>query len=404
MPNINQTTPARIEFAVEWRSRNVHHMDRRLFDKIDFWRDIIPPGLSDKLMGATPSAHYQTFYAAGELVAPYDGKNVCGIAKKTFERLFHQRVGITPLTGRFYPRGIIAGAIGGFKEDRNPFRFLGDDNDKYIVDLNHPLAKYPLSVHAHVIEHLNEKEERSGCSHDVVNDLCGQGPGMQAALSDRLTDFFTADAFSRPDPTDDSLFYLEPRIVDHLDSTAREQVQELYSRFLQPGMRVLDFMSSVNSHMPAAAADIDVTGLGMNKEELEQNPRLNDYVVHDVNKLGTLPFDDTQFDACLCTVSVEYLVDPLTVFSELARVLKPGAPLVMTFSNRWFPPKVVKVWTQLHSFERMGLVLDYLTQTGEFYNLHTESIQGLPRPQDDKYYRSMLLSDPIFAVWAYKMQ
>ena len=28
----------------------------------------------------------------------------------------------------------------------------------------------------------------------------------------------------------------------------------------------------------------------------------------------------------------------------LSRLLRPGGRFVVTFSNRWFPPKVIKVW------------------------------------------------------------
>ena len=31
----------------------------------------------------------------------------------------------------------------------------------------------------------------------------------------------------------------------------------------------------------------------------------------------------------------------------------------MTFSDRWFPTKAIELWSELHPFERMGLVLDY---------------------------------------------
>ncbi len=34
---------------------------------------------------------------------------------------------------------------------------------------------------------------------------------------------------------------------------------------------------------------------------------------------------------------------PLEVFAEIVRVLKPGGVLAVTFSNRWFPPKVIKL-------------------------------------------------------------
>lgn len=118
-------------------------------------------------------------------------------------------------------------------------------------------------------------------------------------------------------------------------------------------MRVLDLMSSWVSHLPEY--DLDATGLGLNAEEMGQNPRLATHVVHDLNGNPELPFADGEFDAVVCTASVEYLIQPHDVFRSVRRVLKPGAPFVVTFSDRWFSPKAIQVWPLLHAFERMGL-------------------------------------------------
>lgn len=167
-------------------------------------------------------------------------------------------------------------------------------------------------------------------------------------------------------------------------------------------MRVLDLMSSWTSHLPENLEDLEVTGLGMNAAELERNPRLARWVTHDLNRDPGLPFEDGRFDATVCTVSVEYLTRPLEVFRELARVLRPGAPLVTTFSDRWFPPKVVRLWTELHPFERVGLVLEYFRQTGAFEAMQTETTRGWPRPDDDKYARMLAQADPLYAVWGFR--
>ncbi|MCK7502172.1 MAG: hypothetical protein MZW92_78865 [Comamonadaceae bacterium] len=59
----------------------------------------------------------------------------------------------------------------------------------------------------------------------------------------------------------------------------------------------------------------------------------------------------------------------------------------------------MRIWTELHPFERMGLVLDYFRLCGGFTALASESVRGLPRPPDDKYARVMPFSDPVYAVW-----
>lgn len=122
-------------------------------------------------------------------------------------------------------------------------------------------------------------------------------------------------------------------------------------------------------------------------------------VVHDLNRDPLLPFPDAAFDAVVCTVSVEYLIRPHGVFAEVARVLDLGGRFIVTFSNRWFPPKAIRIWPELHEFERLGLVLEYFRHSGRFRQLETWSLKGLPRPPDDKYADRITESDPIYAVW-----
>jgi SAM-dependent methyltransferase len=146
-----------------------------------------------------------------------------------------------------------------------------------------------------------------------------------------------------------------------------------------------------------------VTGLGMNIDELQSNARLTDYLIHDLNRSPELPFDSEAYDAVVCTVSVEYLTHPVAVFEEIGRVLSPGGLFLVTFSNRWFPPKVVKIWQDIHEFERMGLVIEYFNASGRFENLSTLSIRGYPRPETDKYFGQLFYSDPVYAVWGHRI-
>ena len=80
--------------------------------------------------------------------------------------------------------------------------------------------------------------------------------------------------------------------------------------------------------------------------------------------------------------------------------MKRGGLYVTTFSERWFPPKVTQVWTEIHPFERMGLVLEYFDRAEVFSDYATESYRGWPRPEDDMYFRQIQIADPIYAVQA----
>jgi SAM-dependent methyltransferase len=133
-----------------------------------------------------------------------------------------------------------------------------------------------------------------------------------------------------------------------------QKITNLYTRVLPVGARILDLMVSVDSHVADGLQPVSVAGLGMNREELNANPRRNECLAHDLNPDPGLPFADASFNAAVC--SVEYLTDPLAEFAEVWRALKPGEVFINSFSSRWFPPKAINLWIDLHEFERMGLV------------------------------------------------
>ena len=171
-------------------------------------------------------------------------------------------------------------------------------------------------------------------------------------------------AFDKADPSPDTLFYAQPRLVTHIDAGAIAAVTALYREVLPAGGAILDLMSSWVSHLPADVAYAAVTGHGMNAAELAAHPRLTARLVRDLNAEPVLPWADGSFDgACLC-VSVQYLQRPVTVFAEVRRVLRPGAPFVVTFSNRCFPTKAVAIWQALEGEEQQDLVALYMQRAG----------------------------------------
>ena len=172
--------------------------------------------------------------------------------------------------------------------------------------------------------------------------------------------------FRRPDETPDRLFYAAPRFVTHIDAPAIAAVTALYRAYLPADGAVLDLMSSWVSHLPADVTYARVAGLGMNAAELAANPRLTDWRVQDLNTDPRLPYDDAAFDGAGCCVSVQYLTRPAAVFREMARVLRPGAPFVVTFSNRCFPTKAVAAWQALDDAGHARLVAAYFVAAGGF--------------------------------------
>ena len=168
---------------------------------------------------------------------------------------------------------------------------------------------------------------------------------------------FPAGFFDRQDPSDDVRFYTTPRLVTHIDDGAIAAVGDLYAELGLTG-RVLDLMSSWISHFREAPSDLVV--LGMNRAELDANPQAAERVVQDLNRDPDLPFEDASFDGVVCCVSVDYLVRPVDVLAEAARVLRPGAPVVLTFSNRLFPTKAVRGWLAADEDGRCAIAAEYL--------------------------------------------
>ena len=194
-------------------------------------------------------------------------------------------------------------------------------------------------------------------------------------------------AFARVDESPDEEFYEEPRLVTHIDDRAIAAVTQLYRETLPAGGAVLDLMSSWISHLPPEMSFRKVVGLGMNEQELKANPRLHACTVHNLNDDPSLPYADGEFDAACICVSVDYLVKPVQVIRDIGRVLTPGGPLVITFSNRCFPTKAVAIWHRLTGPGQQQLVESYLTEAGNWDNVRSLT----PVPEDFR-------GDPLYAV------
>ncbi len=194
-----------------------------------------------------------------------------------------------------------------------------------------------------------------------------------------------AGSFAKQDPGDDAEFYAPARLVTHIDEAAVEALTAYYRAVLPPGGVVLDLMSSWVSHLPEDVAFAEVIGHGMNEEELRANSRLTRSFVQNLNRTPTLPFESGSCDAALCCVGVQYLQRPVDVFAEVHRVLRPGAPCIISFSNRCFPTKAVAIWRSLDADGHAALVQLYLERAG----FRTARVTAL---------RDGRSSDPLVAV------
>lgn len=198
--------------------------------------------------------------------------------------------------------------------------------------------------------------------------------------------------FRRQDESPDPEFYIEPRLTVHIDDAAIAAATAAYGELLPEEGSVLDLMSSWRSHLPGENGYGEVVGLGMNAEEMAENPQLDDYVLHDLNAEPVLPFADGRFDGAVCTVSVQYMTRPVETFAEVNRVLKPGAPFILTYSNRCFPTKAIAAWLGTSDQQHANIIATYFHESGNWGEVYAQ----------DRSPRGPGANDPLFVVWAYK--
>jgi hypothetical protein len=194
-------------------------------------------------------------------------------------------------------------------------------------------------------------------------------------------------AFRKLDEEPDELFYEPPRLVTHIDENAIASLSKFYRRVLPAGGVLLDLMSSWVSHLPAEIGYAEIIGHGMNATELAANPRLSRWFFQNLNRDPHLPLAAASVDAAMIAVSIQYLQRPVAVLREVARVLRPEGPLVVSFSNRCFWTKAVAIWRALGDEGHVALVERYLRHAG-FAPIETHRLAEWVED----------VSDPLFAV------
>jgi SAM-dependent methyltransferase len=179
---------------------------------------------------------------------------------------------------------------------------------------------------------------------------------------------FVKGDFARLDDGDDAAFYATPRFVEHIDDRAVKALTKYNDDVLKGSSTALDLCGSWNSHVTKAHS-VQFAGLGMNADELNRNQMLTERVVMDLNKRSggqpvSLPWPDATFDNVLLQLSVDYLIQPIEVFKEIHRVLRPGGRVHVSFSNRVFIDKAVASWTGKSDMTHIEQVGDYLRLSG----------------------------------------
>jgi len=203
--------------------------------------------------------------------------------------------------------------------------------------------------------------------------------------------------FGRLDPYNDGIFYTIPRLVYHLDEPAVVALTQYYRRSIPPGSDILDVCSSWVSHYPTEFPECmgNISAIGMNAIELLCNDQLTGgFKVVDLNQKPELPFEDNSFDVITCCVSFDYLIKPVEVLKECRRVLRPGGKVIVSFSNRCFGLKAVKIWLRSTNDKHVEFMNGFFQYAGGFKARKAFEITAtLPK----KRYQ-----DPMFVVEATK--
>ena len=246
-------------------------------------------------------------------------------------------------------------------------------------------------------------------------------PGLTAkygAFPKPFNWIYSEDDFSRIDEHDDFEFYQNERLVYHIDENARNSLTDFYamamnaelSRLSAPSINVLDICSSWVSHFPQDLLDenkIIAKGIGMTEIELAKNEAFKSKKDYFVQNLNVNPVINAElapndfFDFVTIAVSIDYLIHPKEVIHQILRTLKPNGILILSWSNRMFWSKAIKIWTDASESERVFIAASFLFYyfddgTHKNMNLRFDTIDAFRIDDESKQ------GDPMYVVIARK--
>ncbi len=128
-----------------------------------------------------------------------------------------------------------------------------------------------------------------------------------------------------------------------------DPLDALFCKLAKPGMNILDAGCGGDRGCSRDAPWRQMYIVGVDcTPDVARNPFCNDKAVSDLAKL---PFQDATFDLIHCRWVLEHLRDPLAVFREFARVLKPGGHFIALTPNIYHYA-TLGAWLTPHWFHR----------------------------------------------------
>ncbi len=199
-------------------------------------------------------------------------------------------------------------------------------------------------------------------------DCLGTAPYLTSNTHEtgEMTPLLPMPARGRVDEMFDPACGMELPHLSQIDDAALAAITDLYRQVLPTGGAILDLMSGWVSHLPPEIDYARVVGVGLNACELAENPFLDEWRLQDLNRTPRLPFTAGEFDGAALCVSVQHLTRPAEVIREVGRVLKPGAPLVVTFSERCRPARAIGCWCLLDDAGHLCLIAQHFAEAGNW--------------------------------------
>jgi hypothetical protein len=209
---------------------------------------------------------------------------------------------------------------------------------------------------------------------------------------------FSPKDFARKDQTVDTKFYSQPRLLYHIDEPAVASLTQYYRNNIPPGSDILDICSSWVSHYPLEFPETmgKICATGISEAELRFNVQLTGgYQQANLNVDTKLPYPDNSFDIVTCVVSIDYMIDPITVLKEVHRVLRRGGKVIISQSNRYFPTKAIAMWLKMNDQQHLELINGFFQYACGFEPRRAFDISARLPDNGDR--------DPIFIVEAVKV-
>ncbi len=157
--------------------------------------------------------------------------------------------------------------------------------------------------------------------------------------------------------------------IERIDDAALAAITDLYREVMPAGGAILDLMSSWIGHLPPEIPYGRVVGVGVDADVLAENPFLDEWLVQDLNRNPRLPFANGEFDGAAICGAIQHLTRPGEVIREVARVLRPGAPLVVTFSQRCLATPAIACWCLLDDAGQLCLVARHFVEAGNWTDI-----------------------------------